>query len=75
MYTPAIEFSMDGGKTWTSFETPGTNRERWVYWNFEYIPAASGSYELCVRARTETGRTSALTAKLKFRVYNKGMPA
>ena len=51
----AIEFSMDRGATWTSFDVSDTNRKNWVYWNFTYTPEATGAYVFSVRAVTEEG--------------------
>lgn len=48
-----IEFSMDRGKTWTSFNVPDVDNERWVYWYFTFTPEQVGSYVLQVRARAE----------------------
>lgn len=64
----AVEFSMDGGETWTSCETPDATPERWVYWHFEYQPEAAGTYQLLVRARTQGGHVSPLAASLRFAV-------
>ncbi len=64
----AVEYSMDGGETWAAFETPGATAERWVYWSFDYTPELTGSYELLVRARTESGLTSPLESSISFAV-------
>jgi DMSO/TMAO reductase YedYZ molybdopterin-dependent catalytic subunit len=54
----AIEFSMDGGVTWTSYQTPGVNKQNWVIWNFSYTPEADSAYVLMIRAVTDTGRVT-----------------
>lgn len=64
----AIEFSMDGGQTWLSCETPGASAEKWVYWQFSYRPEEAGQFELQVRARTCDGAISPLSAILTFHV-------
>ena len=64
----AVEFSMDGGKTWTAFETNNTTAEKWVYWRFEYDAAQAGDFRLNVRARTEDGTVSPLAASVDFQV-------
>lgn len=64
----AVDFSLDGGETWTTYETAGATAERWVYWNFSYAPQEAGTYQLSVRARTESGRVSKLAANLVFEV-------
>lgn len=51
----AIEFSMDRGETWTRFETPDTDPDKWVYWNFAYTPEAVDANVLSVRAVTSDG--------------------
>lgn len=66
----AIEFSMDGGKTWTTYETKGATPERWVYWRFSVTPEAMGNYVLSVRAKTESGAVSPLAANVSFEVQN-----
>lgn len=64
----AVEYSMDGGKTWTSYETKGAVSERWVYWVFQYKPEKAGDYELLVRARTLNGITSPLESSISFSI-------
>ena len=64
----AVEFSMDGGKTWTTYETRDTTAEKWVYWRFEFDAAQAGSFRLNVRARTADGTVSPLAASVDFRV-------
>lgn len=62
----AIEFSMDGGITWTSFEVSDVTNERWVNWRFAYTPEADAAYVLSVRAVTDTGRVSDEPAEIMF---------
>lgn len=50
-----IEFSMDLGQTWTSFDLEGTTADRWVYWYFTWTPESDGSYVLMVRGTDATG--------------------
>ncbi len=64
----AVEFSLDGGVTWTAYETSNASPERWVYWNFSYTPEVAGTYKLDVRARTQCGTVSPLAATLVFTV-------
>ena len=64
----AIEFSMDGGETWTAYETAKTSTKRWVCWHFDYTPEAEGNYQLTVRARTASGKVSPLAANVNFTV-------
>ena len=62
----AVEFSMDGGKTWTSCATENTVSYRWVAWNFAYTAEKAGTYKLDVCARTADGTVSPLAASVVF---------
>lgn len=64
----AVEFSLDGGETWTAYETKGATKDRWVYWNFAFTPKDQGSYKLSVRAKTASGNVSPLAANVLFDV-------
>ena len=64
----AVEFSLDGGETWTSFDTSSSNAQDWVYWHFDYTPEAAGTYKLDVRAVTEDGTVSPLGSSTVFEV-------
>lgn len=63
----AVEFSLDGGETWTSYKTDAS-AERWVYWHFVYTARTAGEYKLSVRAVTESGKVSPLAANVVFTV-------
>ena len=63
-----IEFSLDNGATWTSYETPGADSHKWVYWHFEYTPEEAGTYKLDVRARTADGTVSPVASSIVFAV-------
>lgn len=54
----AVEFSMDGGETWTSFDTSDSDKKKWVYWHFDFTPEEAGAYVLQVRAVSGDGRVS-----------------
>ena len=60
--------SMDGGKTWTPFETAGATSDKWVYWYFTYTPEAPGSYSLEVRSVAADGSVSPLSSIMNFDV-------
>ena len=62
----AVEFSMDGGETWTACETPDTTTDKWVMWNFGFVPEEVGEYQLTVRARTADGTVSPLASSMSF---------
>lgn len=64
----AVQFSLDGGATWSTCETPGTSAERNLYWRFEYVPERAGSYELLVRSVNEDGAASGHPARVAFRI-------
>ena len=64
----AIEFSLDDGATWTTYSTPKTTTDRWVYWHFGYTPDQPGAYKMSVRARTASGKVSPMAANVVFNV-------
>ncbi|MDO4548413.1 MAG: molybdopterin-dependent oxidoreductase [Clostridia bacterium] len=63
-----VEFSMDGGNTWTAYSTQGATADRWVYWHYQITPESAGEYMLSVRARTVNGTVSPLATNLVFSV-------
>lgn len=70
----AIEVSMDGGETWTTYETDGASADKWVYWYFTYTPEEAGTYKLMVRAVNEDGLVSPLVSTLYFQAeYDSGL--
>lgn len=64
----AVEFSLDGGETWTSYETANTTSRLWVYWHFDYVAEQAGTYRLDVRARAADGTVSPLASSVVFTV-------
>ncbi|MDO4547279.1 MAG: molybdopterin-dependent oxidoreductase [Clostridia bacterium] len=64
----AVEFSMDGGNTWTSYETQDVSTNKWVYWYFTYEAAEPGAYRLDVRSRTADGKVSPMASSIEFNV-------
>ncbi len=54
----SIEFSMDHGETWTTYDLGDTDVNRWIWWTFEWTPPEHGAYCLSVRATTEEGEVS-----------------
>ena len=71
----SIEFSMDGGKTWTAFKTPDATLDKWVYWSFTTTPEAAGDYQLMVRTQTADGAISPLGSTLQFTVEKADLQA
>lgn len=64
----AVEFSLDGGETWTRCLTKGADPHQWVYWSFEYVAEAAGTYKMDVRARNAEGLISPLASSIVFTV-------
>lgn len=56
----AIEFSMDGGQTWVSYETPDYDVNRWMSWQFTWTPPADAetAYTLMVRSVSADGAST-----------------
>lgn len=54
----SIEFSLDRGKTWTKYATPGTTADKWVYWYYTFTPKDPGSYVIKARATSVDGLVS-----------------
>ncbi len=63
-----IEFSFDGGATWTSCATEGATADKWVNWQFSTSFEDAGDYRMTVRAKTADGMVSPLAATLLFQV-------
>ena len=63
-----VEFSLDGGKTWTAYETKDATSDKWVYWYFTYTPEETGTFELSVRSVTTDGAVSPLSSTMVFTV-------
>ena len=61
-----VEFSMDGGVTWTRFDTPNVTRDNWVIWNFTYTPEADSAYVLSIRSVTTEGRVTEEPVEVLF---------
>lgn len=64
----AVEFSFDGGNTWTSCATDGATADKWVHWSFTTSFDEAGDYQMIARAKTADGVVSPLTASLDFSV-------
>ncbi|WP_139651319.1 hypothetical protein [Raoultibacter phocaeensis] len=68
----AVEFSLDGGATWTRQATPNTDAVRWVWWSFEWKPEAAGRYTMRVRAVNVDGKASPHPAEHQFTIAESG---
>lgn len=64
----AIQFSLDDGVTWTTYEVVNATAERGVNWQFSYTPERAGCYLLKARAVDGTGATSPLVSGFAFEV-------
>lgn len=64
----AVEFSLDGGETWTAFDTTSSDTDSWVYWHFDYVTQQAGTFKLDVRAVTDDGTVSPLASSMVFEV-------
>ena len=60
----AVQFSCDGGCTWTTYETPNAESGVNVNWSFTFTPPEAGTYELLVRAVRDDGRISPEPARV-----------
>lgn len=67
-----LEFSMDNGETWTSFDLGQTDPRQWVYWHFTWTPETDGSYVLMVRGTTETGLVGSNCQKVMINAKSNG---
>lgn len=50
----AVEFSMDQGATWTRFDVPDSDVNRWVRWSFTWTPPADTDAAYVLQMRTVT---------------------
>jgi len=66
----AVEFSMDGGTTWTRYETPDTTTRNWVNWHFTFTPDTDTAYVLSMRSVTETGRVTEQPIEVMFNAHS-----
>lgn len=64
----SVEFSLDGGATWTEFDTSDSDRMAWVYWYFTPESLDPGAYVLQVRATTASGNVSYQPDQVFFNV-------
>ena len=55
-----IEISLDRGKTWKRFDTPGTDTLTWVTWEYTFTPEEESAYCISVRAVSDTGRVTTI---------------
>lgn len=54
----SIEFSLDGGRTWTAQDTSASNPNLMIHWTYTFTPEVAGAYQVMVRSVTDDGRKS-----------------
>ena len=54
----AVEFSLDGGLSWTRHSTEESTPDRSVHWTFRWTPEEAGTFPFRVRPVTEDNRVS-----------------
>lgn len=64
----AIEFSLDGGLTWTARDTSSSDPGRSIHWTFSYEFSEPGTYQFMARAVTQNGRRSPACASTTITV-------
>ena len=64
----AIQFSLDEGEHWTTYETPGTNDYQNLTWTFDYTPERPGFYVRRVRSVNDAGDVSPESAFAELQV-------
>lgn len=62
----AVQFSLDGGDHWTTYDTPGATSDRLVHWRFAYMPDAPGEFRLLVRSVNDRGEKSPVPDGVSF---------
>lgn len=63
-----VKFSLDNGATWTKYDIPNADNDRWVYFWYELQELPIGSYVLTVSAETELGMVNDQEFSLLFHV-------
>lgn len=63
-----VQFSCDGGETWTSFPIPDADRDANVNWQFVFTPPVSGNYELLIRSVRADGTATPESAHVFMQV-------
>lgn len=63
-----VEISMDGGETWTTFDTAESTDGKWVYWYFTWQPEETGAYVISVRTTSKEGSMVSHANELLFNV-------
>lgn len=64
----AVELSFDGGASWLVCTIADAASDKWVWWTFDWIPQNAGSHQVLVRARSDDGTASPISASHVFEV-------
>ena len=62
----AVEFSLDNGANWTTYDVSDSTDDLWVHWTFSYTPERPGFYRLLVRSVNDAGAASPLADVAEF---------
>ncbi len=62
----SVQFSLDNGENWTTYDVSSSSSELWVHWNFAYTPQKPGFYRLLVRSVNSDGAASPLADVAEF---------
>lgn len=63
-----IQFSLDGGREWATFDTSDASSDLWIHWRYEVKPEKRGDYQLKVRSVDANGKKSPAAAVVSFAV-------
>ena len=61
-----VQFSLDDGEHWTTYDVSDSTDELWVHWTFSYTPERPGLYRLLVRSVNDEGAVSPLADVAEF---------
>ncbi|MBS5451051.1 MAG: molybdopterin-binding protein [Coriobacteriia bacterium] len=64
----AMQFSLNGWRSWTTYPVEGADSRRWVRWSFSYVPEQAGTYLFEARSVNELGQVSPTPARVQFDV-------
>ena len=56
----SVQFSLDNGANWTTYDVSDSTDDLWVHWTFSYTPERPGFYRLLVRSVNDAGAASPL---------------
>ena len=62
----SVQFSLDNGANWTTYDVSDSTDDLWVHWTFSYTPERPGFYRLLVRSVNDAGAASPLADVAEF---------